>query len=328
MSMLADPHFLVVGAGAIALRHIAILKRLVPGARFTVWRRQAIPCGDEIAVVHGLAAALDRKPTAAIVASPASDHVATAMALAEAGLDLFVEKPLAATLDGVDELLESCAARRIVLQVGYCFRFSPGFTALGRLLAAGTVGRPLHLRATVGQYLPDWRPDRDYRTSVSAQAAHGGGAVLELSHEFDYVQALLGEAEAVTARTRRSGTLEIDAEDCADAVVEFAGGAIANIHLDMLSRPAERRCRIVGTLGTVEWDLLAGTVRAFRAIGGTWEEVDATASEDMYTRQMRDFLDCIATRRKPLVSGHDGRRSLALALAAKRAAAERRTLAA
>jgi predicted dehydrogenase len=328
MSRPAGPHFLVVGAGAIAQRHIAVLRRPVPGARFTVWRQRKLPCGEGVAVVHRLADALAAKPAAAIIASPASDHLSTAMALAEAGIDLLVEKPLAATLDGVDALLRRCATQGVVLQVGYCLRFSPGFAALARLLGEGAIGRTLHLRATVGQYLPDWRPGRDYRTSVSAQAALGGGAVLELSHEFDYVRALLGAPKAVTARTWRSGTIEIDAEDCADIIVDFAGGAMASIHLDMLSRPAERRCRVIGTDGAIEWDLIAGTARLFRAASGAWEELDIAAPEDMYTRQMRDFLDCIATRREPAVSGQDGRESLALALAAKRAAAERRTVAA
>ena len=326
MSDLKNSHFLVVGAGAIAQRHIGILSRLVPGAQFTVWRRRKISCGEGVAVVHRLADALAAEPVAAIIASPASDHLAAATALAEIGVDLFIEKPLAATLDGVDELLQQCAARRVVLQVGYCLRFSPGFATLASLVAKGAIGRPLHLRATVGQYLPDWRPNRDYRDSVSAQASLGGGVVLELSHEFDYVRTLLGAPEAVTARTWHSGTIEVDTEDCADVIVNFAGGAMASIHLDMLSRPAERCCRIIGAEGTVEWDLLSGTVRLFRSSVGAWKEIDATAPEDMYTRQMRSFLDCIAMRSTPIVSGRDGRCSLALALAAKRAASEGRTI--
>ncbi len=183
-------------------------------------------------------------------------------------------------------------------------------------------------RQPPGHYLPDWRQARDYRSSVSAQQALGGGAALELSHEFDYVRTLLGKPVAVSAQLLRSGTLDVDVEDCLDALVEFAGGAMASFHLDMLSQPAERRCRIVGNAGTAEWDVLADTVRVFRAAKGKWETVLAASPKaDMYELQMRHFLDSLDSRATPSVSGRDGADSLALTLAAKQAAATRRQVA-
>jgi predicted dehydrogenase len=317
-----DPRrFAVVGAGVIAERHMSILRELVPGSRFTVWRRRAISCGDDTDVVHTLPDAIARRPRAAIIASPATHHIAAALAFAKAGIDIFVEKPLSASLEGVEELLDVCEAAGVVLQVGYCLRFSAGFAALISLLGEGVVGRPLHVFATVSQYLPDWRPDLDYRQSVSAHAALGGGAALELSHEFDYVRVLLGSPTAVTARLMCSGTLDVDVEDCLDAIIEFAGGAQANIHLDMLSRPAERRCRIVGRAGTAEWDLRTDQVRVFCAASGQWRAVETDPlAGNMYQAQMRHFLGCLDSRGVPEVSGRDGADSLALALAARQAA--------
>jgi predicted dehydrogenase len=322
----AGRHFLVVGAGPIAERHIGILQRLVPSASFTVWRNRPVQCG-EFHTVNTLECAIARRPHAAIVASPASHHLAAAMSLAEAGIDLFVEKPLATSLDGVEALLARCKASGVVLQVGYCMRFSAGFAALARVVGDGTIGRPLHVFASVGQYLPDWRPGRDYRLGVSARAALGGGAALELSHEFDYVRALLGRPLNVSARALRSGTLDIDVEDCLDALVEFGGGALASIHVDMLSRSVERRCRIVATAGTVEWDLRADTVRACRA-SGNWEAITAESPiANMYDSQMRHFLACLDSRATPAVSGRDGADTLALTLAAKQAAEARQMVA-
>jgi predicted dehydrogenase len=318
-------HFLVVGAGPIAERHIGILQHLVPSASFTVWRNRPVQCG-RFHTVNTLEDALARRPDAAIVASPASHHVAAAMALAEEGIDLFVEKPLSVSLDGVERLIERCEAADVLLQVGYCLRFSAGFAALARIIDEGRLGRLLHVDASVGQYLPDWRPGRDYRLGVSAQAALGGGAALELSHEFDYVRKLLGRPRNVAARALHSGTLDIDVEDGLDAIVEFAGGALASIHVDMLSRHVERRCRIVGVEGTAEWDLRADTLRVFRGAGG-WEMVaEGAPIANMYQSQMRHFLDCLDNGGVPAVSGRDGADTLALTLAAKRAAAERQTV--
>jgi predicted dehydrogenase len=177
----------------------------------------------------------------------------------------------------------------------------------------------------VGQYLPDWRPTRDYRETVSAKASLGGGAVLELSHELDYVRALLGAPVAVSAHLMRTGTLDLDVEDCGDAMIEFASGVSANIHLDMLNRSSDRCCRIVASAGTAEWDVRADTVRVFRTGASDWETVVVPSSTSgMYERQISHFLDCIARRAKPAVSGRDGVEALALALAIKRSSASGR----
>jgi predicted dehydrogenase len=322
MNSATNSHFLIVGASGIAQRQMAVLRQLVPQARFTVWRQRSLPCGEGVPIVHTLADAIAARPHAAIIASPASHHLAAAVPFAVAGVDLFVEKPLAATLDGVETFLQACEANRLVLQVGYCLRFSNGFSALAQILREGTIGRPLHLSATVGQYLPDWRPARDYRETVSARASSGGGAVLELSHELDYVRALLGTPVAVSAQLMRSGTLDLDVEDCGDAIIEFASGAVANVHIDMLNRSPGRHCRIVASDGTAEWDVRADTVRVFRARAGEWETAVAPSSttNDMYERQISHFLDCVARRAEPAVSGRDGVDSLALALAVKRSA--------
>ena len=135
MPAVNSSHFLIVGAGAIAERHLNMLRRLVPQSRFTVWRRRSIGCGDGVEIVHTLSDAIASSPRAAIIASPASHHLEAAMPLAEEGVDLFIEKPLAMSLDGVEGFLRRCEELRIVLQVGYCLRFTAGFAALTRILA-------------------------------------------------------------------------------------------------------------------------------------------------------------------------------------------------
>jgi len=112
---------------------------------------------------------------------------------------------------------------------------------------------------------------------VSARAALGGGALLELSHEIDYVRWLAGEVTAVAAAVGRLGNLEIDVEDSADLMLTFASGARGTVHLDMLQRPATRTCRIVGSEGTLAWDGIRHQVRVHRPGGDGWETLPAPA---------------------------------------------------
>jgi predicted dehydrogenase len=187
-------------------------------------------------------------------------------------------------------------------------------------LAEGRIGRPLVLRAEAGQYLPDWRPGRDYRQTVSAKSVLGGGAVLELSHELDYARWLVGDVEAVAAQVAKVSDLEIDVEDVAQIILKFKSGAIGCIHLDMIQRPPTRACRVTGTEGTLAWDWADRRVRHFSAKRGEWADLLVEEEPDrntMYLEELRHFFACVKNRQSPAVTGEDGRRTLEIALAVK-----------
>jgi predicted dehydrogenase len=317
---------LIAGLGSIGLRHLGNLRSLVPDAYIGVWR-QATPAGDDVPegvdeVVYDLESALAQKPDIALVTGPATAHIATGRALAERGIHLYIEKPLAHSLEGVDDLLALCRRNSAILMVGYNYRFNASLCAAREMVIAGRIGRVLGVRAEVGQYLPEWRPGQDYRDSVSARADLGGGVVLELSHEFDYIRWLVGEITAVNARLGKVSDLEIDVEDLAEVVLEFRDGAIGNIHLDMVQRIPVRTCRIIGSEGTLVWDGLAGEVKCYLSKSGTWSDASGGkgARNDMYLEALRHFLYCVEYGKTPESTGEDGRSALAIALAVKESA--------
>ncbi|WP_316977869.1 Gfo/Idh/MocA family protein [Shumkonia mesophila] len=325
-------NILIAGLGSIGRRHLQTVRAVLPDARIVILRRpgQALPAGlgAKTALVHDVEAALAAGVDAAIIANPAPFHVATALPLARAGVPLLIEKPLADSPEGLAPLLDACANRHVPLQVGYCLRFDPSLRAMKDALEAGAIGRVLSLNAEVGQYLPDWRPGTDYRQGVSARAALGGGALLELSHEIDYARWLAGEVTAVAAAIGRLGDLEIDVEDSADLLLTFASGARATVHLDMLQRPATRICRIVGSAGTLAWDGIRHQASLHRPDTDGWETLPAPAAgrDDIFQSQFRHFLEAIRTGRPPLIDGNDAARTLSVIAAARRSAAEQRTV--
>lgn len=326
---------LVVGIGSIGRRHLANLRLIKPAAHITIWHQHAkrqdvaeTPSPADY-VVYRLEDALDTKPDVALITNPASLHVETALPLARKGIHLFIEKPLSNTLDRVDELLDLCREHGLVLMVGYNFRFYRPLEMMRQALIEGRIGRPIALRAEVGQYLPDWRSGSDYRQSVSAKHALGGGAVLELSHELDYVRWLVGEVKTVSAQVGHLSDLEIDVEDTAEILLQFNNGAIGNVHLDMVQRPATRTCRIIGTEGTLTWDGLSHHVRLFSATTNTWRDLHPAKTLDrneMHVAELRHFLDCVRGNSAPTVSGADGQRVLEIALAVKQSSQEQRVV--
>ncbi|HBH00786.1 MAG: hypothetical protein A2X36_02275 [Elusimicrobia bacterium GWA2_69_24] len=326
---------LIVGLGGIGRRHARNLKAIDGSARICAWRPQSADdgLGDLAPLVERVVRTADEAlawgPDLAVLATPASMHVEAAVPLARAGIHLLVEKPLSDRLDAVDGLLALCEARALVLMVGYNLRFAHSLARLRAALADGAIGRVLALRAEVGQFLPDWRQGRDYRRSASAQRALGGGAVLEMSHELDYARWLLGEVTAVSARTARLGDLDVDVEDAAEITLEFASGALGNIHVDMLDRARTRGCRVVGTEGTLVWDGVEHRTELFTASTGTWSELYSGVGEDrnaMYVAELEHFLGCVAAGRPAAITGADGKRVVEIALAAHRSAATRQVV--
>lgn len=317
-------HILIVRLGSIGRQHLSLLQALDPAPRITVWRR-AGSAPEGVETVHDLGSALAARPDAAFLCGPASEHVVIARQLAEHGIHLFIEKPISDRLDGVAELIEFCASRRIVLAVGYCLRFHPAIAGLRDAIAAGAVGRVLHAQAEVGQSLPDWRATGG-APIAGAVAELGGGVLLELSHEIDMLCWLLGRPSAVSASLARLGEITVDVEDCADLLLDWPGGARGTIHLDWLSRPPRRSCTIIGTKGTLRADLVTGALDLYTE---GWRNLVPPAPDRIsatYPAEIAHFFDCIATGATPLISGAAARDALEIVVAAKEAAASGRRI--
>jgi predicted dehydrogenase len=327
---------LVVGFGSIGRRHVRNLRRLQPKGEIAVWRQTGRPVADAEAigmvdrVFSSLDEALEWRPGLAIVCTPAPNHVTVGLPLARAGIPLLVEKPLADRQEPADALVACCAHGSVPLMVAYNLRFYAPLMALREAAQSGRVGRVLEVRAEVGRYLADWRGGADYRQGISGRAELGGGVLLELSHELDYVRWILGEPSSLVAEVGRLSDLEIDVEDTAEVLLRFPEGTLAHVHLDMLQRAPRRLCQVIGSEGTLRWDLADHSVQIYQASTGQWAilvPASERALEESYTAELRHFLECLESRARPRVDGEDGRRTLRLALAARESSAAGRRIA-
>ncbi|MGB0670056.1 MAG: Gfo/Idh/MocA family protein [Rhodospirillales bacterium] len=249
--------FLIQGLGSIGRRHLAAVRSAFPDSQPIIWRHGGGEIPDGAVGVCSLEEALAAKPDAAIIATPAPFHLAAAMGLAEAGVPLLVEKPLSATLGGVESLGDILAENDVILRVGYCLRETKVVKCLQSAL--GRLGGLRQARFTVGQHLADWRPGTDYRNGISARIDRGGGALLELSHEIDLALLLTGLPDTVSAQLDMGTHLGLPVEEAANLVLERPG-FMATVMLDFWSRPAHRAGWIEGENGRLSYDFLAGRV--------------------------------------------------------------------
>lgn len=332
---------LFIGLGGVGQRHLRNFRTLLgEGLEALAYRvRGSQQClGDDLRAESGrgleeafgvtafrdLEEVLARKPEAAVIANPTALHLPAALACARAGCHLFIEKPLAHTEEGLDELRRVTRQAKRTVFVGYQFRFHPGLQALHRLLEEQAVGALLEARFEAGEYLPGWHPDEDYRTGYAARKDLGGGAALTQIHELDLALWFFGVPDRVFAAGGRSGVLEVDVEDTVSALLTFfrepERKLPVHIHLDYLQRPPVRRCEVVGTDGKITWDGLSHTLVIRRPDRKApevrrWEDFKRN---EMFLRQAACFLECLEGRAVAPVDLEGGRRSLKMALAIKR----------
>lgn len=317
---------LIVGLGSIGNRHLRLARGLLPNTDIRVWRHQACALVPEFAndCLSSSDQAIKFAPQIAVIANPATFHIGTAQPLAEAGVHLLIEKPLSASLDGVQMLLDSCRAHNTTVLTGYNLRFLPSLQRYRNLLNDGVIGTVLSVHCEVGQYLPTWRPDIDYQQSVSAHSKLGGGALLELSHEIDYLRWIFGEVTWVNASLCQQSDLKIDVEDTAHLILGFAaaGGRklIATVNLDFIRHDTTRLCNAIGAKGSLRWNGLTGVIEHFEAGAKEWCELfrHQHQRDDSYLAEWQHLLQCVNGEATPLISGEDGLRVLQIIGAARR----------
>ena len=236
--------------------------------------------------------------------SAASTRVAHAKALSERGLPTIFEKPLAMNADAGNLVLDLFGKQGIPVQVGYNLRRSQAFTFVRDTLASSSLGVVKEAEVSVGQYLPDWRPNRDYRSTVSAQARLGGGVLLELSHDINYAIGLWGYVHRVAGQASNSGELDIDAEDSAQGILSFESGSErveVSVTLDFLRRTPERWCRIRAQKADLHWDLLKNEVM----LSSSSEETLYKFEDSLDDTYRHNILDMMGTGLKSLDSTED-----------------------
>lgn len=314
----------VIGCGAIAQRaHIPGL--LGAGARVGVVASRTVVSADAAARLAGGAevvadwqAAVARPDVDAVaICTPNHLHEPIAVAAAEAGKHVLVEKPMATTLIAADRMIDAARRTGVVLMPAHNVRFAPPFVAAAEAVARGDIGEVTGVRAAFGHGGPQhWAPDA---TWFRDPAQAGGGALLDLGvHVADLLRAVLrDDVVAVSAEVHGEGGIDDDAQ----VVARFARGAIGTFHASWISPSgSDHQLTIVGTEGTLHLD--SRTPLTMLSPDGSRAVVPLPAS---VSNPFEQLVRAVAGEPVELTAA-DGRASLAIVLAAYAAAAEQRAV--
>lgn len=202
------------------------------------------------------------------ICNPSQSHYKTLCALNDKADHFFIEKPVF-TRPLSDEELRPFADEK-KYYVACPLRHTKTFAALKDFVSTHPV---YSVRSICSSYLPDWRPDVDYRKLYSA-SKESGGVALDLIHEFDYLFALFGFPEESKLIARHVSDLELESCDVVSFVAAYPDKTV-ELHLDYFGRPSQRCCEIFTEDGRVRFDYLNAV-----------EE-----RNEGYMREMRSFLD-------------------------------------
>jgi predicted dehydrogenase len=317
----------VVGVGAFGRNHARVYHELAQqgaGVELVAVVDKDAARAQEVARQFGCEALttladLHGRIDAASVAVPTSDHLEVARALMQDGVDVLIEKPLAASLADADELIRLAQRTSRIVQVGHLERFNPAVRATIPLLT-----RPMFFEV--------------HRLSVFTPRSLDVDVVLDLMiHDLDIV---LSFVDSPVKEVRAVGLPILSPRvDIANVRLEFDSGCVANFTASRVSTERVRKLRFFQPHQYISIDYTRQDVIVF-----TVQEVDAAAlargagasepvpaphpsapagisitkpkvvAEEPLHAELRAFLESVRTRSKPLVSAEDGRRALAVAL--------------
>ncbi len=319
--------YLIAGLGSVGRRHFRNLLALGEKDIVLLRSHRATLSDDELAgypVETDLREALKKhKPKAVIVANPTSLHLQTAVPAAEAGCHILLEKPISNSTEGLSQLESVVNNSGSKILVAFQFRFHPGLVRAKQLISSGEIGRVISAHVHFGEYLPAWHPWEDYRQGYAARSDLGGGVVLTQCHSLDYLPWLVGKVKSVWGFTGKVSNLEVDVEDTAKIGLRFEGSALGSLHLDFNQQPPEHYFTVIGTKGTVKWNLADGAARIYRAsaeslaistgmgvkAGGDWQEYPLAAGWErnvMFLEQMKHFVAVVNGEAQPTCTLEDG----------------------
>jgi predicted dehydrogenase len=294
----------VIGVGYLGQHHARIFSE-IEGVNLTAVIDSDLKRAEEIASKYGGKAFADHLEAmgavdAFSIAAPTTMHHRIALDCIRAGKDILVEKPIAATIEEADDIIRESDKSGLIVQIGHLERFNPAVQAVFPMIKHPVFFEAERLSPFLGRGI-----DVDITLDL-------------MIHDIDIILALLAhggsapEVRDIKASAARVLTANIDE---ARAWFEFENGAQALLTASRLSFEKSRKLKIFQDDTFLLVDYQSMEIKRFSNENGkiAYETVPVVKHEPL-KEELRDFIDCIGRRRRPLVSASDGRNALKIAM--------------
>ncbi|MEQ8925376.1 MAG: Gfo/Idh/MocA family oxidoreductase [Fulvivirga sp.] len=297
---------LVIGLGSIAQKHIRAIRSLEQNIKiFALRSLKGVPDEDGVENIYNWADVPEIDFV--IISNPSSLHYETIEKAIELKVPLFIEKPPLVSLEGATQLINKIEVNEIATYVAFNMRFHPVIIWTKEYIRNKRI---LEVFAYCGSFLPDWRPENDYKKVYSARQELGGGVHLDLIHEIDYLIWLFGKPLNSSNQIRKISDLDINSIDSAIYILNYEK-SVVQIMLNYFRRDPQRKIEIVFDDHSIMLDLIKGLVKSS---GGEILFESHLASSTTYFEQMRYFIDCLKSDTLPVNSLKESLETLKICL--------------
>jgi len=260
---------LFIGLGGAGQRHLRLLRESLPDVEFIAYRSTnktpllnvdfsvnqdaSIEESYHVDIYNNLDEALSLEPNLAVISTPSSMHLKYAQLCAEKGIDIFVEKPLSNSTDGLQKLKDTIKENNVAIQVGFQRRFHPHFNRVNNIIQSGKIGKILTASFTVASYIPRWHPYENYLDLYACRKELGGGVLLTEIHEIDLAVWYFGMPQFVTCVGGAFSNVGMDVEDTVSLILDYTKFMV-RINLTFWQKHHERSLSINGENGRLDWN--------------------------------------------------------------------------
>jgi predicted dehydrogenase len=313
---------LIVGYGNAGKRYHKIIKKFYPNYTLRIFSISNIKKKKNFFLKNNKEI-IDFKPNLSILANPSSLRLKFCKLLFDLNSHLLIEKPLSSELRQAENIIKLFKKKNLIIKIGYNLRFLNSVQKLKEIIKNKKIGRILFGRVEVGEYLPDWR-NTLYKNSVSSQKRFGGGVLLELSHEIDYLLYLLGDFDKVFCKIQKTSDLKIDVEDLGNLILHNKKKFYINVSLDFCRRDRVRKFYISGKKGSIELNFLTNNIRHYN---NKWKKISIPKEsiKKTYKKVFDEFIKITKKnkhnfiKKKPkLATLKDGQKVLKIIMAARK----------
>lgn len=244
------------------------------------------------------------KPNITFICNPSSKHMKFALIAAKNKSHIFIEKPLSNNLRSVKNLMNIVNKNKIICFVGYNMKFNPIIIFLKKIINNNKYGNLLFIKSNFGKSLNSFHPYENINKVIYSKKDLGGGVVLEISHEIDFIKWIIGEEpHYINSISSTVGNNKIDVENLCFSHFAFKKknrNIFANLNLDMTQMNDERNLTLSFDKSTIKVNLTNNEIFLFndkneKIILSKYRKFKRN---EMYISELKYFFDCIKKRKK------------------------------
>lgn len=284
---------LIKGFGSIGQRHYDVLKCEYPNSKIDIITSKDLPRSfSSFQDIPNL-----DYYDYFILATPTSEHYKELEFLDKKLKNkiIFVEKPLFSSKHIF------IPSNNNQIYVGYVLRFHPLIQYIKKIMQKNNA---YFVEVSCGSYLPHWRPNVDYRKIYSAKSELGGGVLLDLSHEIDYLQWVFGSFQEIKGVNTKVSELEIDTDDLATFIIKTTKKTIINLTLNYFSKIPKRVLIIHTDKFSIEIDLVSNTLKKINQEQQITKKTFCIERNDLFKKMHKNTLE--SPKKKILPNIYDG----------------------